>query len=119
MLNTKFNNRKSNIWFKSDNVIIEVDEGNHENYDSDDAKEREDTFKKNSFKIFRYNLNDPHFDLYKFLGEINLLISTLREENVANKANNKIAEHFKKIVAVTKLKELKQYAKNNFPSYKK
>ena len=52
MLNTKFNNRKSNIWFKSDNVIIEVDEGNHENYDSDDEKEREDMFKKNNFKKF-------------------------------------------------------------------
>ena len=32
---------------------------------------------------------------------------------------NKIAEDFKKIVAVTKLKELKQYVKNIFPNYKK
>ena len=55
MLNTKFNNRKSNIWFKSDNVIIEVDEGNHENYDSDDEKEREDMFKNHNFKIFQCN----------------------------------------------------------------
>ena len=52
-----------------------------------------------------------------------MLISTLREENAANKANNKvinkIAEDFKKIVAVAILKELKQYAKNIFPNYKK
>ena len=123
MLNKKFNNRKPDIWFKNHNLIIEVDEGNHENYDSDGAKEKEDTFKKNSFKIFWYNPNDPNFDLYKFLGETNLLISTLREENAANKANNKvinkIAEDFKKIVAVAILKELKQYAKNIFPNYKK
>ena len=52
VLNKKFNNRKPDIWFKNHNLIIEVDEGNHENYDSDGAKEKENTFKKNSFKIF-------------------------------------------------------------------
>ena len=45
VLNKKFNNRKPDIWFKNHNLIIEVDEGNHENYDSDDGKEREDMFK--------------------------------------------------------------------------
>ena len=121
--NKKFNNRKPDIWFKNYNFIIEVDEGNHENYDSDNEEEREDMFKKYNFKIFWCNPNDPNFDLCKFLGEINLPISTLREENVANKANNKvinkIAEDFEKIVAVTKLKELKRYAKNILPNYKK
>ena len=43
-------------------------------------------------------------------------ISKLRKENAANKANNKvinkIAEYFEKIVAVTKLKELKRYVKS-------
>ena len=52
VLNKKFNNRKPDIWFKNYNFIIEVDEGNHENYDSDDEKEREDMFKKHNFKIF-------------------------------------------------------------------
>ena len=52
MLNRKFNNRKPDIWFKNHDLIIEVDEGNHENYDSDDEKEREDMFKKHNFKIF-------------------------------------------------------------------
>ena len=42
MLNKKFNNGKPDIWFKNHNLITEVDEGNHENYDSDDEKERED-----------------------------------------------------------------------------
>ena len=51
-LNQKFNNRKADIWFKNHNLVIEVDEGNHENYDSDDEKEREDMFKNHNFKIF-------------------------------------------------------------------
>ena len=50
-------------------------------------------------------------------------ISTLREENAENKGNNelmnKVDEDFKKIVAVTKLKELKRYAKNILPNYKR
>ena len=52
MLNKKFNNRKADIWSKNHNFIIEVGAGNHENYDSDDEKEREYTFKKHNFKIF-------------------------------------------------------------------
>ena len=51
-LNKKFNNRKPNIWFKDHNIIIEVDEENHENYDLGDEKEREQIFKKHNFKIF-------------------------------------------------------------------
>ena len=50
-LNKKFNNRKPDIWFKDHN-IIEVDERNHENHDSDDEKEREDLVKNHNFKIF-------------------------------------------------------------------
>ena len=51
-LNKKFNNGKPDIWFKNHNIIIEVDEGNHENYDLDDEKERKDMFKKHNFKSF-------------------------------------------------------------------
>ena len=76
-------------------------------------------FKKRNFKIFRCNLNDPNFDLFKFLGEINLHISKLREENAANKVINKVAEDFEKIVVVTNLKELKRNAKNILPNYKR
>ena len=50
--NKKFNSRKPNIWFKNYDLIIEVDEGNHENYNLDDEKEREDIFKKHNFKTF-------------------------------------------------------------------
>ena len=101
MLNKKFNDRKPGIWFTNHNFIIEVDEGNHENYDSNDEEKKQKTC----------NPNDPNFDLFKFLGEINLHISTLREENEENKGNNKATNkvdgYFKKIIAVTKLKELK------------
>ena len=117
--NNKFNNRKPDIWFKDYNIIIEVDEGNHENYDSDDEKEREDMFKNHNFKIFWCNPNNPEFDLFKFLGEIILYISKLREENAVNGVINKITEDFEKIAAVTKLKELKRYLKNILPNYKK
>ena len=107
VLNKNFNDRKPDIWFKNHNLITEVDEGNHGNYDSDDEKERENMFKKHNFKIFRCNPNNPEFDLFKFLGEIILYISKLREENAVNGVINKITEGFEKIVAVTKLKELK------------
>ena len=40
VLNKNFNNRKLDIWFTNHNINIEIDEGNHENYDSDDEKER-------------------------------------------------------------------------------
>ena len=52
VLNKKFNNRKPDIWFKDHNIIIEVDEGNHENFDSDDEKEREEMFNNHYFKFF-------------------------------------------------------------------
>ena len=59
--------------------IIEVDEGNHENYDSDDEKERADMFKNHEFKIFRCNPNNPKFDIFRFLGEIILTLKTLKK----------------------------------------
>ena len=76
-------------------------------------------FKNHNFKIFWCNPNNPEFDLFKFLGEIILYISKLREENAVNGVINKITEDFEKIVAVTKSKELKRYAENILPNYKK
>ena len=53
VLNKTFKNRKPDIWFKNHHkTIIEVDEGIHKNYDSDDQKEKEDMFKDHSLKIF-------------------------------------------------------------------
>ena len=79
VLNEKFNNRKPDIWFKYHNLTIEVDQGNHENYDSDDEKDKEDMF--NVIQIFfRSNPNDPEFDFFTFVGEIDFYISKLREK---------------------------------------
>ena len=52
VLNKKFNNRKPDIWFKNHNLIIEVDEGNHENYDSDGAKKKKTRLKRIVLKFF-------------------------------------------------------------------
>ena len=51
VLNKKFNNRKPDIWFKNNNLIIEVDEGNHENYDSI-MKKKENTCLKSTILNF-------------------------------------------------------------------
>ena len=119
VLNKKFNNRKPGIWFKDHNIIIEVDEGNHENYDSYDEKEREDMLKNHNFKVFWCNPNDSNFDLFKFLGEMNLYVSKLHEKNTVNRVISNITDDFRQIVAVTKLRELKRYVKNILPNYKK
>ena len=52
VLNKNFKGRKPDSWFKDYDCTIKVDEGNHENYDSDDEKEREDMFKSHNFKSF-------------------------------------------------------------------
>ena len=46
-------------------------------------------------------------------------MSTLHEENAVNIVINKTTDEFKKIVAVTKSKESKWYAKYILPNYKK
>ena len=76
-------------------------------------------FKKDNFKTFQCNPNDLNFDLFKFIGKINLFISKLRQKKAANEVINKITDDFKRIVAVTKSKKLKRYAKNILPNYKK
>ena len=82
-------------------------------------KKKEGMFKKHSFKVFQCNPNYPNFDFFKFLREINLYISKLRKKNAVNGVISKITDDSKKIVAATKLKELKRYAKNILPNYKK
>ena len=77
-------------------------------------------FIKHSFKIFRCNPNDTNFDLYKFLGELSLHISTLRDENVANKVINKITDDFEKIVSkCDKMKIIKSIFQKHFTKLQK
>ena len=58
-LNKKFNGKKPDIQFKDLNFIVSVYEGNHEDYNTDDEKKREDMFKRLNFKIIRCNPNGP------------------------------------------------------------
>ena len=80
---------------------------------------KKEMLKKHNFKFFWCNPNDPNFDLFKFLGEINFYVSKLRERNAANGVISKITDDFEKIVEVTELKNLKRYAKHILPNYKK
>ena len=46
LLNKKVKGRKPDIWFVDCKIIIEIHEGDHVKYDSDDEKEREYTLKE-------------------------------------------------------------------------
>ena len=78
VLNKKFNGREPDIWFKDFYFTVEVDEADHENYNTDDEKEREDLYKRQTIKNIRCNPNDPGFDINKFLGKINSYVTKLR-----------------------------------------
>ena len=80
VLNKKFNDMKPDIWFKNRDTIVEIDEQNHESYDTDDEEEREDMFKRHNFEIFQCNPTDPSFNTHKFLGKINSYITKLHEK---------------------------------------
>ena len=53
-------------------------------------KKKEKTFLKSIIlNFFLCNPNNPEFDLFKFLGELTLYISELREENAVNGVTQK------------------------------
>ena len=96
VLNKKFNGRKPDIWFKkAKNVTIEVDEGNHADYDTEDEEERKEMFNKYKMENFHCNPNDPNFDLYKFLGKINACNTKLCEKEAVNLISDKLLTIFK------------------------
>ena len=71
-------------------------------------------FKNHNFKIFWCNPNNPKFDLFKFLGEIILYISKLREENAINGVIDKITEDFEKNNRSDKIKRIKTICQKHF-----
>ena len=96
VLNKKFNGRKPDIWFKkAKNVTIEVDEGNHADFDKEDEEERKEMFNKYKMENFHCNPNDPNFDLYKFLGKINACNTKLCKKEAVNLINDKLLTIFK------------------------
>ena len=96
VLKKKCNGRKPDIWFKkAKNVTIEVDEGNHADYDAEDEEERKEMFNKYKMENFHCNPNDPNFDLYKFLGKINACNTKLCKKEAVNLINDKLLTIFK------------------------
>ena len=77
VLNKKFKGTKPDIWFKDLHLTVEVNEGDHEDYETDDEKEREGMLKRRNFKIIKCNPNDPGFDINKFFGELNSYVAKL------------------------------------------
>ena len=92
VLNKQLKGRKPDIQFKDLDLIVEVDEGDHEDDDTDAEKEREDMLKRRNFKTIKCNQNDPGFDINKFLGEIISYVTKLREKKAVNEVINKIAK---------------------------
>ena len=79
-------------------------------------KKREKTCLK--YIIFQCNPTDPSFNTHKFLGKINSYITKLHKKEAVNLSINKIAPDYKKIITITKSKELKRYVKSILPTYK-
>ena len=95
VLNKQLKGRKPDIQFKDLDLIVEADEGDHEDDDTDAEKEREDMLKRRNFKTIKCNQNDPGFDINKCLGEIISYVTKLREKKAVNEVINKIAKDWK------------------------
>ena len=92
VLNKGFNGRKPDTWFKKRDTTVEVDKGKHEGYDTQDEEERREMFNRHNFKTCHCNPNDPSFDLYKFLGEINAYNTKLCEKETGKLEIDKIID---------------------------
>ena len=108
------------LYFYEHKLAIEIDEIGNNDRNTDYETKREREIKKQLNCVFirtnpdaaNFNINEPNNQIFKH-------IIQSKEKNAVNKVINKIAEDFKKIVAVTKLKKLKRYAKNFLSNYKK
>ena len=109
-----------NLYFYEWKLAIEIDELVHNDRNTDFETKREREIKNELNCVFiRTNPDAANFNINELNNQIFKQIIQSKEKNSVNKVINKIAEDFKKIVAVTKLKELKRYAKNILPNYKK
>ena len=107
------------LYFYEHKLAIEIDELGHNDRNTDYEIKRQREIEKELNCIFiRTNPDAADFNINKLNNQIFKHIQS-KGKNAVNKLINKIAEDFKKIVAVTKLKELKRYAKNILPNYKK
>ena len=78
-------------------------------------------FIKHNFKIFWCNPNDPNFDLFKFLGKINLCVLELHERNSVSRVISKITskEILKKNSCSDEIKRIKTISQKHFTKLKK
>ena len=107
------------LYFYEYKLAIEIDELGHNDRNTDYQIKRQREIEKELNCVFiRTNPDAADFNINKLNNQIFKHIQS-KGKNAVNKLINKIAEDFKKIVAVTKLKELKRYAKNILPNYKK
>ena len=78
ILNTKrqfkFDKYKVDLFFPEYNLVIECDENNHDDRDSEQEKIREDYITSLGNKIIRYNPNVSSFDLSNVLREITAVL---------------------------------------------
>ena len=106
------------LYFYEHKLAIEIDELGRNDRNTDHETKREVKNELNCVFI-KTNPDAANFNINELNNQIFKHIIQSKEKNTVNKVINKIAEDFKKIVAVTKLKELKRYAKNILPNYKK
>ena len=64
--------------------------------------------------MFRCNLNYPNFDLFKFVGEMNLHISKLRKKNVVKSVIHKIVKDSEKNGCSDKIERIKTICQKHF-----
>ena len=108
------------LYFYEHKLAIEIDELGHNDRNTDYETKREREIKNELNCVFiRTNPDVANFNINELNNQLFKHIIQSKEKNAVNKVINKIAEDFKKNVVVTKLKELKQYAKNILPNYKK
>ena len=108
------------LYFYEHKLAIGIDELGHYDRNTDYETKRERKIENELNCVFiRTNPDAANFNINELNNQIFRHIIQSKEKNAVNKVINKIAEDFKKIVAVTKLKELKRYAKNILPNYKK
>ena len=108
------------LYFYEHKLAIEIDELGHNGRNTDYKTKREREIKNELNCVFiRTNPDAANFNINELNNQIFKHIIQSKEKNVVNKLITKTAEDFKKIVAMTKLKELKRYAKKILPDYKK
>ena len=112
------------LYFYEHKLAIEIDELGHNDRSTDYESKRQKEIENEFNCIFiRINPDTADFNINELNNQIFKHIIHSKEKNAVNKVINKTVEdlvtiflHYKKIVTVTKLKELKRNSKNILPN---